>query len=55
MTIQELKARAYDLIAMTEQAQMELQKVNEEIARLTQEEIKKSMVEPVEEVREEVK
>jgi len=40
MTIQDLKARAYDLIAMSEQAQAELRKVNEEIARLSVEESK---------------
>lgn len=34
MTIQELKAYAYDLLAQIQKCQMELQKVNEQIAKL---------------------
>jgi len=55
MTIQDLKARAYDLIAMTQQAQAELQKVNEEIARISVEETKPTEEPNAEEVKEEVK
>jgi hypothetical protein len=38
MTIQELKARAYDLIAYKEAAQAKLNQVNRQISELTQEE-----------------
>lgn len=40
MTIQELKAKAYDLIAIIETAKAQLQQVNVEIARVTEEEKK---------------
>ena len=40
MNLQELKARAYDLIAYKEQAQNELNQVNQEISRLMEEENK---------------
>jgi hypothetical protein len=38
MTIQELKARAYDLIAYKEATQAELNQVNQQILELAQEE-----------------
>jgi exonuclease VII small subunit len=37
MTLTELKARAYDLIALKEQAQNELNQINQEIAKLYKE------------------
>lgn len=40
MTIEELKAKAYDLIAILETAKVQLQQVNAQIARMTEEEKK---------------
>jgi hypothetical protein len=54
MNITDLKAKAYDLIAMREYAQAELMKVNEEIAKLSQPPVSADPIAEVESSKEEI-